>query len=99
MSLAGKSSEILINIFPLASKYYHYYFLWATWKNSKQYKHEMYIVPSVNMTWEFILMHSTYSTIFYIPPAVVHHDIKAGIKMSVLFSCYSIHESASTKDS
>jgi len=46
MSLAGKSSERLINIFPLASKYYHYQFLWATWQiskqiKSKQYKHEM----------------------------------------------------------
>ena len=56
MSLAGKSSGRLINIFPLASKYYHYYhFLWATWQNSKQiktkqYRHEMYIVLSCGKT-------------------------------------------------
>jgi len=44
-------------------------------------------------------MYSTYLTIFYMPPTVVSHDIKAGIKQSVLSSCYSIQEPASTKHS
>jgi len=44
-------------------------------------------------------MYSTHSTIFYMPPTVLSQDIKAGIKKSVLSSCYSIQESASTKDS
>jgi hypothetical protein len=56
-------------------------------------------LSSVNNKKEFILMHSTSSTTFDLPPTVVSHDIQAGIKKSVLSLCYCTQESASTEDS
>jgi len=89
MSLKGKSSETLIfshlpaNTITIISCGVH-----GRIPNNISMKCRQYSVekpPSVNMTREFILMYSTYSAIFYMPPTVVSHDIKAGIKKCFIF--------------